>query len=132
MPHIQIELNKSTSDTDKQAVAEGVRQLFAEIMATGTDHISISLREFGTWNLSLGRVSQPELGIAIVNADIRGGRSLEQRRALTLGIIELLHHLLAIPKSHMYIILTEHPGEDFHLHEKYLASWQPGENPLHD
>lgn len=132
MPHIQIELNRSLTDSDKRAIAEGVRQLFAEIMATGTDHISISIREFGTWNLSLGRVSQPELGIGIVNADIRAGRTPEQRRLLTVGIMDLLHQLLAIPHPHMYFTLTEHPGEDFHLHERYLASWQAGEDPLND
>jgi phenylpyruvate tautomerase PptA (4-oxalocrotonate tautomerase family) len=132
MPHIQIEINKTLTDTDKQRLAREVNQLFADIMATGTDHISLSIREFDTWSLSLGRVSQPQAGIGLINADIRAGRTLEQRRALTLGFIDLLHQCLAIPKAHIYVTLTEHPGEDFHLHEKYLASWQPGEDPLND
>ncbi len=132
MPHIQIDINKTLSVADKQTLARDVNAVFAEVMATGTDHISLSLREFDTWNLSLGRVSNPEAGVALVNADIRAGRSLQQRRSLTLGIIEVLNQLLGIPPSHMYVTLTEHPGEDFHLYERYLASWQPGEKPLHD
>lgn len=132
MPHIQFDINQTLGNTDKLGLAQQVRQLFADIMDTGTDHISISLREFDTYNLSLGRVAKPELGVAIINADIRAGRSLEQRRSLCLGLMDLVKQRLGIPRENMYITLTEHKGEDFHLHEKYLASWQQGEEPLKD
>lgn len=130
MPHLQFELNRCLTDAEKISFADQVRQLFAATMDTGTDHISISIREFGTHNLSIGRVKEPEKGVAVVNADIREGRTLEQRRVLTLGFMELLHTCFAISKEHMYVTLTEHKGEDFHLLEKYLASWQHGEDPL--
>jgi phenylpyruvate tautomerase PptA (4-oxalocrotonate tautomerase family) len=132
MPHLQFELNRSLTDTQKITLAEQVRKLFSDVMDTGTDHISISIREFGIYNLSIGRVKEPEKGVAVVNADIREGRTMEQRRALTLGFMEILNKNLNIPKSHMYVSLTEHKGEDFHLFEKYLASWQTGEDPLAD
>jgi len=132
MPHLQFEINRSLSDPEKISFSEQIRQLFSTIMDTGTDHISISIREFGTHNLSIGRVKAPEQGIALVNADIREGRTLEQRRTLTLGIMDLLHSTFQIPKEHMYVTLTEHKGEDFHLLERYLASWQQGEDPLND
>ena len=132
MPHLQFEINQTLSDADKIAFADAVRQLFSNVMDTGTDHISISIREFSTHNLSIGRVKSPEKGIAIVNADIRAGRTMDQRRALTLGFMDLLHQAWGIPKEQMYITLTEHKGEDFHLLEKYLASWQQGEDPLVD
>ena len=132
MPHLQFEINRSLPDAEKISFAEQVRQLFSEVMDTGTDHISISIREFGTHNLSIGRVREPEKGIALVNADIREGRTMQQRRTLTLGFMELLHKTWKIPKEHMYVTLTEHKGEDFHLLERYLASWQQGEDPLAD
>lgn len=132
MPHLQFEINRTITDAEKIAFAEQVRQLFSHIMDTGTDHISISIREFGTHNLSIGRVTEPEKGVAVVNADIRAGRTMEQRRALTLGFMDLLNKALAIPSKHIYVTLTEHKGEDFHLFEKYLASWQVGEDPLGD
>ena len=130
MPHLQFEINRGLTDTEKTSFATQVRRLFAATMDTGTDHISISIREFGTHNLSIGRVTEPEKGVAVVNADIREGRTIEQRRSLTLGFMELLHVSFGIPKEHMYVTLTEHKGEDFHLVEKYLASWQQGEDPL--
>ncbi|MDT8419156.1 MAG: hypothetical protein RQ754_01880 [Desulfuromonadales bacterium] len=132
MPHLQFEINRSLNDEDKISFAEQVRQLFSETMDTGTDHISISLREFGTHNLSIGRAKEPDKGVAVVNADIREGRTIEQRRALTLGFMDLIQQKWGIPKEQMYVTLTEHKGEDFHLLERYLASWQEGEDPLAD
>jgi|GEM_PF-360003 len=132
MPHLQFEINRTMTDAGKIAFAREVRQLFSRVMDTGTDHISISIREFGTHNLSIGRVTEPEKGVAVVNADIRAGRTLEQRRALTLGFMDLISGALGIPVRHIYVTLTEHKGEDFHLYEKYLASWQEGEDPLAD
>jgi 5-carboxymethyl-2-hydroxymuconate isomerase len=130
MPHLQFEINRNLEDAEKISFAEQVRKLFSEVMDTGTDHISISIREFGTHNLSIGRVKDPEKGVAVVNADIREGRTMQQRRTLTLGFMALLHQAFHIPKEHMYVTHTEHKGEDFHLLEKYLASWQEGEDPL--
>jgi len=132
MPHLQFEINRSLNDDDKISFAEQVRQLFSEVMDTGTDHISISIREFATHNLSIGRVKDPEKGVAVVNADIRVGRTMEQRRTLTLGFMQLIQQKWCIPKEQMYVTLTEHKGEDFHLLERYLASWQEGEDPLAD
>jgi phenylpyruvate tautomerase PptA (4-oxalocrotonate tautomerase family) len=132
MPHLQFEINRTLADSEKITFAEQVRKLFADVMDTGTDHISISIREFGTYNLSIGRVKEPERGVALVNADIREGRTMEQRRTLTLGFMELLNKTMNIPVEHMYVTLTEHKGEDFHLFEKYLASWKQGEDPLAD
>jgi len=130
MPHLQFEINKKITDNEKRDFAEKVRTLFCEVMDTGTDHISISIRELDTYNISIGRVKEPEKGVALVNADIRNGRSMEQRRTLTLGFIELLSKSMNIPEQHIYVTLTEHKGEDFHLFEKYLASWQEGDDPL--
>jgi phenylpyruvate tautomerase PptA (4-oxalocrotonate tautomerase family) len=129
MPHLQFEINRNITDAAKVAFAEEVRQLFSKVMDSGTDHVSISIRECGTYDLSIGRVKEPEKGIAIVGADLRKGRTLEQRRALVLGFIDLLEKVLNIPPEHIYITLTEHKGEDFQMFERYLPDWQEGEAP---
>ena len=91
MPHLQFEINKALTDPEKIALSEQVRLIFSDVMDTGIDHISISIREFGIHNLSLGRVKQPEKGIVLVNADIREGRTLQQRRALTIEFMQLIN-----------------------------------------
>ncbi|MES9945927.1 MAG: hypothetical protein ABW080_13295 [Candidatus Thiodiazotropha sp.] len=132
MPHLQFDINRTASDIEKQIIASEVRTLFAEVMETGMDHIAVSIREFGTYNLSIGRVEEPEKGVALINADIRSGRTLQQRRDLALGFMAIINRTLSIPQEHIYVTFTEHKGEDFHLFEKHLTSWQQGEDPLAD
>lgn len=90
MPHLQFEINRTLKDEEKISFQDEVQQLFSEVMDTGTDHISISIRECGTHNLSIGRVKDPARCVAVVNAYIRQGRSMEQRKELTLGFTELI------------------------------------------
>lgn len=130
MPHLQIEINKTISDKLKVEIASRFKKLFSDIMDTGTDHISTSIREFGTYNLDIGKVKDHTKGVGLVNADIREGRTLEQRRSLALGFMQALNEVLEIPREQMYVTFTEHKGEDFNLKERYLASWEEGEDPL--
>ena len=130
MPHLQIDINKNVKNEVKKNIAIRFKSLFSKIMDTGTDHIATTIRELDTYNLDIGRVKDYKQGVALINADIRGGRELEKRRNLALGFIEIVNELLNIPVENIYVTFTEHRGEDFHLHEKYLRSWEEGEDPL--
>lgn len=130
MPHLQFDLNQKASDDDKLLFSEKIKALFAEVMGTGKDHISISIREHDTYNLFIGRVQDNKEGVALVNADIREGRELLKRRSLALGFMGIIHDIWNVPHQNVYVTFTEHKGEDFHLHERYLSEWQDGEDPL--
>jgi phenylpyruvate tautomerase PptA (4-oxalocrotonate tautomerase family) len=130
MPHLQIDINKTLADDAKIEILTRFKALFAEVMGTKTDHIATAIREHATHNLDIGRANDRSDGVAHVNADIRVGRSIEQRRALALGFIDALHELAHVPRENLYVTFTEHKGEDFHLSEQYLRSWEPGEDPL--
>lgn len=108
MPHLQLELNRQIPETVKKALTQNVIRLCADVMQVDRNQIGITLREVGTYSLALGRVNDPEEGIAFVNADIRGGRSPEQRRKLALGCMEEIHSLCEIPQQNMNIVFTEH------------------------
>jgi phenylpyruvate tautomerase PptA (4-oxalocrotonate tautomerase family) len=127
MPHLSFAVNRRLPETAKPVFAAQVRALFAQVMVSGTDHIGLSLRECGTHDLSIGGALEPERGVAIVDADVRRGRSLEQRRALALGCMRLLQEHFGVPPEQVYVVFTEHPGEDFHLSDRYLADWRAGE-----
>ena len=129
MPHLQIDINRKLDDSTKKSIAERFKVIFSKVMDTGTDHIAISIREHETYNLDIGRVKDQKKGIALVNADIREGRELNKRRELALGFIHSLNELVSVPVKNIYVTFTEHKGEDFHLHEKYLHSWQQGDDP---
>lgn len=130
MPHLQLEVNKPVSDRLKVEIASRIKTLFSEIMDTGTGHIATTIREYGTYSLDFGRVKNHEDGVSLINADIREGRTLELKRQLAVGLIQIIGESLHIPKEHIYVTLTEHKGEDFHLNERQLSSWKEGEDPL--
>ena len=129
MPHLQFEINKKVSNESKEEFVKEIRATFAEIMDTGTDHIAITIREYDKYSLTIGRAN-PTDDICLMNLDIREGRTIEKRRELVLNYMEIVKHNFGINTKNQYVTFTEHKGEDFHLVEKYLASWESGEDPL--
>ena len=129
MPHLQFEINKRISNETKNKFVDEIRDVFSSVMDTGTDHIAISIREYEKYNLTIGR-SNPLDDICLMNLDIREGRTIEQRREIALRYMEIVHTLFEIGLKNQYITFTQHGGEDFHLIEKYLGSWERGEDPL--
>ena len=83
MPHLQFEINKKVSDESKEIFVNEIRKTFSEVMDTGTEHISISLREYDKYNLTIGRADIND-DICLMNLDIRVGRTIEKRRELAL------------------------------------------------
>ena len=129
MPHLQFEINKKVSNESKEEFVEQIRRTFSEIMDTGVDHIAITLREYDKYSLTIGRTDVND-DICLMNLDIREGRTIQKRRELALKYMEIVKETLGINTKNQYITFTEHKGEDFHLVEKYLATWQSGEDPL--
>ena len=129
MPHLQFEINKKVSDDSKEEFVNEIRNAFAQIMDTGTDHIAISIREYDKYSLTIGRAGITD-DICLMNLDIRVGRTIEKRRELALSYMEIVKENLGIDQKNQYVTFTEHKGEDFHLVEKYLSQWETGEDPL--
>lgn len=129
MPHLQFEINKKVSNESKEEFVNEIRKTFSEVMDTGTDHIAISLREYDKYSLTIGRADVND-DICLMNLDIREGRTIQKRRELALKYMEIVKETFGINSKNQYITFTEHKGEDFHLVEKYLASWESGEDPL--
>jgi len=129
MPHLQFEINKKVSNDTKEEFVIEIRNAFSQIMDTGTDHIAISLREYDKYSLTIGR-ALPTDDICLMNLDIREGRTIEKRRELALRFMDVVKENFGINPKNQYITFTEHKGEDFHLVEKYLATWASGEDPL--
>lgn len=131
MPHLQFELNFAPEPAEKKAFADAVRDHFATIMSTGTDHIGITYRCYPPNDLVFGRAGDNGQ-IVFLNADIRLGRTAEQKRRLALAIMAEIGARWGLPKEHVYIIYTEHDGPDFQLSDRVLPSWRAGEDPLND
>ena len=99
-------------------------------MSTGTDNIVINVRCYMQDELVLGRAGEGP--IAFLNADIRLGRTADQKRRLALAIMDEISARWGMAKESIYIVYTEHDGPDFQLSDRVLPSWQTGEDPLND
>lgn len=129
MPHLQFEINKKVSNDTKEEFVNEIRNCFAQVMDTGTEHIAISIREYDKYSLTIGRADIKD-DICLMNLDIREGRTIEKRRELALRYMEIVKQNFGINQKNQYITFTQHTGEDFHLVEKFLADWERGEDPL--
>ena len=132
MPHLQFEMNFTPTAEEKTRFAATVIRHFSEIMDTGTDHIGVTLRCFAPEDLTFGRAAPSGGRTAFVNADIRGGRTKDQKRRLALAYIDEIGETWGVAREAVYVIFTEHDGEHFQLSDRVLPSWSRGEDPLVD
>jgi phenylpyruvate tautomerase PptA (4-oxalocrotonate tautomerase family) len=130
MPHLQFELNFPVAKEDKAHFAGAVIHHFSTIMETGTDHIGITFRIHPHEDLVFGRAARSGGRVAFLDADIRLGRSKDQKRRLALAIIDELARRFGLAREAVYVIYTERDGEGFQLSDRVLPSWTPGEDPL--
>jgi 5-carboxymethyl-2-hydroxymuconate isomerase len=129
MPHLQFEVNRELENEAKTSFANEIREIYSTVMDTDTGHIAITIRELSKYNLTIGRAS-PEDPICLMNLDIREGRPIEERRELALKYMDVVEHYFDVKRQNQYVTFTQHPGEDFHLVEKYLADWESNEDPF--
>lgn len=126
MPHLQYEINRSLDADVRTRLADWTTAQYSETMETGTGHIAVTIRELDATALSLGRAPDGE-PVAVLNADVRAGRSAEQRQSFASAVIDRLDGELGVPADHCYVVYTEHDGPDFVLSEGPLASWSADE-----
>jgi phenylpyruvate tautomerase PptA (4-oxalocrotonate tautomerase family) len=132
MPHLQFEMNFPADAGEKKRFAGAVVRRFSEIMDTGTDHIGITIRTFARDDMTFGRAAEADGRIVFMNADIRVGRTREQKRRLALAVMGEIEQAWGVPQRSAYVIYTEHDGEHFQLSDRVLPSWTAGEDPLAD
>ena len=125
MPHLQFEVSEPLDDAAVAPFVDRVTALFAEHMDTGTGHVAVTVRDDS--GVALGRAGADD-PVAVLNADIRAGRTADQRRALATDSIAALSDRFGVPPANVYVVYTEHPGVDFHLDEGPLNSWDAAED----
>ncbi|WP_435066007.1 tautomerase family protein [Halobaculum sp. EA56] len=123
MPHIRFDLSVSVDDDERAAFADWVAETYGAVMDTGTDHVGVVVAESDP---RLGRAGADD-PVALVNADVRAGRTVEQRHDLARRLTAELDDRFGVPEETVYVVFTEHEGADFVLGGEPLASWDAGE-----
>lgn len=130
MPHLRFDVNFEVPPEEKRRFAAAVVAHFSQIMDTGTDHIAVAIACHAPDDLTFGR-ARPGGGRAVLlDADIRLGRTRDQKRRLALALIGEAERIWEVDPRAVYVVYTEHDGESFQLSDRVLPSWSAGEDPL--
>ncbi|MFC7096018.1 tautomerase family protein [Halobaculum marinum] len=124
MPHIRFDLSVPVDAADRDAFAPWVAETYGEVMDTGTDHVGVVVAQTDP---RIGRAGDGE-PVAFVNADVRAGRTVDQRHELARRFTAALGERFGIPEQTVYVVFTEHPGADFVLGGEPLDSWDADES----
>jgi phenylpyruvate tautomerase PptA (4-oxalocrotonate tautomerase family) len=106
MPFIQFDLPRDPSGGDFDALAESVAGLYAEVMQTTSDGVTVAVRELGA-----RRVLRDGRPLVAIRCDIRSGRPDAQREAFAVALTDLVKggaEKLGAERSVIYF--TEGPG----------------------
>ncbi len=125
MPLLTLTTSKRVDPERKPALLEELAELYAERMDSETRFLSIQLQELPRGNLRLGRATDPEADIVLLEADIREGRPTEQRREFALAFIETLHEEWDVPEPNMKVVFTEHDGTHMMGYDRVGGDWSP-------
>jgi phenylpyruvate tautomerase PptA (4-oxalocrotonate tautomerase family) len=125
VPFLQFDTTATPTPDEKRAVTDTVTELYAEEMATTTDHVAVAIREHPVENLALGRAVDGPL--CVLSADIREGRSFERRRSFALAAMELVADRWSVPEPNLKVSFTEHPGADLMGVDRVGGEWAADE-----
>jgi len=126
MPLLQFETTVELSADEKRTFADAVRDLYAEIMQTGTSHAAVVVRPRSPGELSIGR-GVPGEDLLFLDAEIRRGRSSETKRELALALMDLAAEEFEIPTPNMKVVFTEREGANMMGYDRVGAEWDSSE-----
>lgn len=123
MPLLSFVTDAERSPSEKRSFAEQVAELYAEHMETATGHIAVEIREVEPGGLWIGRANDPDAGHLFCDADVREGRSADQRRAFALAVMGLATREWALPEANLKVVFTEHVGPEMMGVDRVGSDW---------
>jgi hypothetical protein len=125
VPYLALDTTADPSPDDRRRCTEALTDLYVEEMATSPGHVAVAIREHPPSAMSLGRAEEGP--IAVLDADIRRGRSFERRRSFGVAVIDWLDEVWGLPRPNLKVAFTQHDGEDLMGAERVGGEWSPDE-----
>lgn len=127
MPYLHLDLAKTYPPETKRELATRLCRLYAEVMQTQLWRPNVGIAELGADNLfHLGEDSLES--ITMVLAEIRRGRSLDQRLELGRRIVDICAEVLGVPRKTVLVEFTVHTGEEMLRDGAWAGDWTPAES----
>jgi phenylpyruvate tautomerase PptA (4-oxalocrotonate tautomerase family) len=131
MPYLHLDLPFAVSPADRGRIAGCVARLYADVMETNPERVTIGFRELGENGVVRTAVDGAVEPVVMVQADIRRGRPAEQRARLAAGVAAVLEEELAWPPARTMIEFTQHAGDEFWREGGFSTDWTSAEAQRH-
>lgn len=125
MPLLRFTTAIDAPGDEWQGFAAVVAERYADHMDTGTSHVAVERTRVDRTDLWLGQ-SVPG-GMVFLDADIREGRSHDQRRAFALTVLDEVAARWNVPEPNMKVSFTEHDGRSLTSYDRVGDAWSPDE-----
>jgi phenylpyruvate tautomerase PptA (4-oxalocrotonate tautomerase family) len=123
MPYIQLDLPRAQSEAGVGPLAQTIAELYADVMQTYPEGITVAVRELGA-----ERVLRGGRPVVAIRCDIRSGRPDAQRETFATALTELVtKHGEELGSAESVIYFTEGPGRFIFEGGKPNPDWTPEE-----
>ena len=130
MPYLALDTTYEPAEEERRACTTALTDLYVDEMRTTAGHVAVAIREHPEGAMSIGRaVDGP---IAVLDADVRRGRSFERRRAFALAVIDWLAEAWDVPRPNLKVAFTEHDGDQLMGADRVGGEWSPDEEAGED
>ncbi|WP_432943706.1 hypothetical protein ACQPXM_00900 [Kribbella sp. CA-253562] len=117
MPSIQVDLPLTADEATRQAFAERVGRIYAEIMQVGMDLLTVSVHALGPGAVWRCHESGPPTPSGLIMCDIRRGRPVQTRARLAQALIDACEEAFALDALWLKVEFTQHDGDEmYHPH----------------
>lgn len=130
MPYLALDTTCELTTDDRRACTAAITDLYADEMATTRSHVAVAIREHPSAAMALGRAVEGP--IAVLDADVRRGRSLEHRREFALGVVDWLDEEWDVPRPNVKVAFTEHEGDQLMGADRVGEEWSADEDAYED
>jgi len=125
MPYIQLDLPLVVPAAQRVDIAGKMSQLYARVMRTAPDIVSVAFRELGENGVLRPDGDGRPAPAIVITCDIRAGRQAATRLQLADGLAELVESALGWPAQQVRVYFTQHPGEEIYRAGAFAPDWSP-------
>jgi phenylpyruvate tautomerase PptA (4-oxalocrotonate tautomerase family) len=128
MPYLQLDVPGHHSAEDKRCLARRFGDIFARIMQSRPEQVTVAIRDLGEGGLWRCGAGEPEPA-ALLMCDVRRGRPPEQRAELAEALIAACVEQLGLRRDRLAVEFTQHAGDEMYKAEQggLGADWTPDE-----
>ena len=110
MPSLQLDAPARYDAQTQQALARRFGAIYAEVMQTRADIVTVAIREASVWRCTDDE-PQPS---ALLMCDVRRGRPAETRAELSRRLIDACSELLGLEAQAIKVEFTQHAGDEMY------------------